>query len=135
MGEFVKALLVERHIKFASVARAMEIKPESFSGYFESKVISDDILNKMAAHLKFDLVGMVQDEVARRSNTRAYKPASTQSARAQEPSVPYERATGSGGPSLTVRLLDYDEATQLQIVKFLQQQPLRSRSLTVKSGS
>lgn len=133
MGEWVKALLESRHIKIASMARAMGIDEKSAASYWTSKVISDDVLMRMTNALGWDLIGMVRNEQARRM---APAPVASSESTAAEPAVPYTRrpaAAPESGLVLMVNLDEYEEAEQLKILRALQQMPKRGMSKAIGS--
>lgn len=130
MGEWVKALLESRHIKIASMARAMGIDEKSAASYWTSKVISDDVLMRMTNALGWDLIGKVRNEQARRMAPIAVtEPASSNEAR--EPAVPYQRrpaGSSDTGMVLMINLDEYEEQDQLRILRAIQQMPKRGHS-------
>lgn len=79
--------------------------------------------------LKFDLRAMVMEERARRTAPGSYPERTNQTSTVSEPAsygVESIRKRASG-LDLTIHMDEYDEQTQLQILRFVQQQPKRSR--------
>ncbi len=141
MGEFVRKILDERHINLNSLGEAMGKSGQAVGKNLNSKSIGEEILVKMSEALKFDLLGMVRDEQARLS-----EPAPSSAEVVAESAAPYTRrysgknaipgANGGSGFDLTIRMDEYDSDVQLQILRFLQQQPRRGeRAPSIKFGS
>lgn len=140
MGEYVKALLDARHINVTSLANAMKIKAGSFHSYYQSAVISDEILIKITNALGWDLYSIVKNEQARRMMGPAIGEKQTTTGKdlpvVASPAVEYKRRPPSAPDTGLVMMLSLDEypdEVQLQILRFLQQQPKRQRSVATGS--
>lgn len=126
MGEWLKDLLKKRHIKSASVAKAMGVAATSFQSYYGAAVIGDDTLRKITAVIGFDLYSMAKEEQARRTiGPQAVEPTVSSSANEPEARYGHVRQGGQDAWLMTLNLDDFDEAEQLKIVRFLQQLPRR----------
>jgi hypothetical protein len=125
MGEFVKGVFEARHINASSVAKEMKVLPTSMPGYFNSKVIKEDVLLRMSNALKFDLLGMVREEQARRTVSAPALEDRSSRHDVAEPSVAYRTrpaAAPDKGLVLMINLADYSEESQLKILRFIQTQ-------------
>lgn len=119
MGDFLRKVFDDHHLNRASVARAYGVQPQSLNDTFNRQTIGDDVLAGLSRATKLDIIAMVRQAMA------ATVPA-VGSNMVQEPPVQYGRSsTDMEGLKLTVRLEEYDEATQLQIIRYLQQLPKR----------
>lgn len=124
IGEFVKKILVDRHINRSSLAKAMGVKQPAVEGYLRAVTIKDDTLMRMSKALKFDLYGMVQEEKAKRLPKEL--PGDSE---VNEPAVKYQARGPEGGSGVTILLHmeEYDEDTALRIYKFLQLQKKKAK--------
>lgn len=106
----------------------MGVTANSFQSYFGSATIADDVLRRMSAVLKFDLFGLVMNERARMgAGPLPYVNEVAPFREVKEPAYEWKSGLmpGSRGMEIIVHIEEYDEATQLKILKFLQQQPKR----------
>lgn len=100
----------------------MKVARTTFNGYFEQSVISDVVLRRITEVIGFDLLGMVRAEEARLEAGGKNE--------VGEPRAEYRRSMPGGGQGLVwqIRAEDYDEETQVEILRFLQKLPLRKHS-------
>lgn len=116
VGEFLKDVFDRHHIKRAGVARALDVSPQSISNIFDQVDVGDERLIRLSRATGLDLLGMVRRERLKRQGIEP------ELAIASEPAPSYGRPSAM---DLTVHMDDYDEATQLKILRFLQQLPKR----------
>jgi hypothetical protein len=137
MGAFVRDILKRRHIKLASVARAMEISPGTMNGYLDQQKIGDTILVNMTGVLGFDLIGMVQAEVKRLATPPSRVREINREQIVQEPASAYGiRSTDTDDADdvvVMVKLNRYAPAEQDELMRFLRQLPKRSRTRSTGS--
>lgn len=124
IGDFVKSVLVNRHINRSSMAKALHVSPAAVEGYLRATNLSDAVLVKMSHALQFDLYGMVQAEKAKRLPKEAKN-----GSLVKEPPVKYgtDSPTGSAGVTIVLHMEEYDEDTALKIFRFLSQQPKKAK--------
>ena len=115
-GQFLKDLFKDRHLKLASVGKRMGTTGQNISGMFERAHVTDETLRRLNAATGIDVLGMVQREKARLLGIDIPM--------VSEPRAPYGRPSGS---DYVVHMDEYDEQTQLRIVRYIQQQPKRQR--------
>jgi len=118
-GDFLRDLFDRHHLKLVSVGAAM-VPPttgQNISGMFNRARIEDTTLVRLGNATGLDILGMVNREKARLQGIDLPLIAS-------EPPAAYGRGSAN---DLVVHLDDFDEATQLKILRFLQQQPKRQR--------
>lgn len=129
MGEFVRDLLEKRHIKVASMARAMGIDPKSAPSYWTSAVITDDVLMRMTNALGWDLYSIVKNEQAKRTIAPALSSSDSSASTVSEPVTRYERRPASAsdkGMVLMVNLDEFEELEQLKLLKYLNNAPRKA---------
>jgi hypothetical protein len=119
MGEFVKRVLDEHQVKYAGLARVMEVSPQAVQGMFDRERIGDEVLMNLGQAARLDMLGMVRREQARVMG----KPLPPEVSTVTEPVNAY----GRRGMELVVNLDEFDEATQLKILRYLQQQEKKAR--------
>lgn len=116
-GEFVKALFDRHHLKRASIARSMGISPQAISGMFDRADIGEDLLARLSNASGIDFLTSVRRERARIGGVE-------ETSMLMEPPASYGR---SSAVDVVVHMDDYDEPTQLKILRFIQQLPKRGR--------
>lgn len=133
-GDFVRRILERRHINVASVAEAMGIARTTFGGYLDAKTISDTVLIKITNVIGFDLYGMVKAELQRLATPAVPGSPSV----VAEDMAPYGRPRVQPSEGIGVvwqiHADDFDEDTQMSILRFLNQQPRRART-SQRTGS
>lgn len=124
IGEYVRQVLLKRHINRSSLAKELGVSQPAVEGYLRAANLGDMVLLKMSKALQFDLYGMVQAEKAKRL-PKALKPGNV----VCEPPVKYGTTspTGSTGVTIVLNMEDYDEETALRIFQFLSQQPKKAK--------
>lgn len=139
MGDFVKAILDERHINRASMAKSMQVKPQAVSSYLKSKSIANEVLMRMSAVLKFDIYGMVVEEQVRLNAPRSKKLKSSvqEESAVHEPAATYQARSSSGfqrsddnveagtGFAITISPRDYSAEDLVRVLRFLDSVPLK----------
>lgn len=119
MGDYLRRVFDEHKLNQAAVAVEMGVSPQSVNKKFNQDRIGDDVLIRMGAAARLDLLGMVRREQARLLG----KPLPPEVSTVSEPVTAY----GRRGMELVVNLDEFDEATQLKILRYLQQQEKRTR--------
>lgn len=119
MGDYLRRVFDEHKLNQAAVAVEMGVSPQSVNKKFNQDRIGDDVLIRMGAAARLDLLGMVRREQARLLG----KPLPPEASTVSEPITAY----GRRGMELVVNLDEFDEATQLKILRYLQQQEKRTR--------
>lgn len=115
-GEFLRDLFKRHHLKLVSVGRSMGTTGQNISGMFDRAHITDQTLLRLNEATGLDVLGMVQREKARMLGIDV--------SMVSEPAAPYTRSSAT---DLVVHMDDYDEPTQLKILRFIQQLPKRQR--------
>lgn len=118
MGEFIKELLDEHKVKYAALAKEMGKSAQNVSDIFKRATVGDAVLMDLGKAARLDLIGMVRREQARLSG-RELPPLNA----VGDPAAVYGRR--AAGMELVVNLEEYDEATQLKILRYIQQLPKR----------
>lgn len=121
MGDAVKRILDARHIKLASLAKALGVAPQSVTSYFNSKVIANEVLMRMSTALQFNIYQMVVDEQA-----RLLAPNGGQGSQVEldEPKV----AQGSGF-TITISPRDYSVEDLVKVLRFLDTIPVLKKRI------
>ena len=113
-GDFLRDLFKQHHLKLVSVGKRMGTSGQNISGMFNRAHISDDTLARLSKAAGFDILSAV-----RRAKASAYGDDAPLSVVAEQP------ARYGSASDLLVHLDEYDEATQLKILRFIQQLPKR----------
>jgi hypothetical protein len=116
-GDFLRELFDKHHLNLASVGRSMGTTGQNSSGMFNRAQIHDETLARLSKATGLDILGMVQRKKAQLYGLDV-------PTMAMEPAPPYGRGSAN---DLVVHLDDFDEVTQLKILRFLQQLPKRHR--------
>lgn len=116
MGDFIRQVLADHKVNKAAVARSMGVKPQTVNDMLDRQSIGEAVLIKLGAAARIDVLGLVRREQARLSGRELPPPSTVGEAEAS-----YGRR--SPGVELVVNLEEYDEATQLKILRYLQQLP------------
>jgi len=139
MGDFVKKKLKERHINRASLAKAMNVKPQAVASYIQSKSIANEVLIRMSTILQFDLYGMVVEEQVRLSSprTKGAKASKAEESMVSEPAAHYQVPPSAGfqrsntsvetgtGFNITISPRDYSLEDMVRVLRFLDGVPLK----------
>lgn len=110
MGDFIRQVLADHKVNKAAVARSMGVKPQTVNDMLDRNTIGEAVLVKLGAAARIDVLGLVRREQARLTGRELPPPTAT-----AEPLAGYgQRANGL---ELVVNLEEYDEATQLKILR------------------
>lgn len=113
-GDFLRELFDKHHLKLASVGRRMGTTGQNISGMFKRAHIHDETLVRLGEAAGMDILSMVRKEKLRLQGVDLSQVA--------EPSPTYGRPSAV---DVVVHMDDYDETTQLKILRFIQQLPKR----------